>query len=68
MPQTVEPALVAAYYAMVTRMLATLEVDVEPEYQGYLDRFPLGQPDLEARELSRGGWRRERCLLGAIRK
>jgi hypothetical protein len=41
-PQTVELAFVAAYYAMVTRMLATLEVDVEPEYQGYLDRFPLG--------------------------
>jgi hypothetical protein len=25
----------------VVRVLATLQIDVEPDYQPYLDRFPL---------------------------
>jgi hypothetical protein len=30
-----------AYYCGVVRLLATLEVDVEPEYQRFLDEYPL---------------------------
>ncbi|HMO54359.1 MAG TPA: carboxymuconolactone decarboxylase family protein [Tepidiformaceae bacterium] len=30
-----------AFYCGVVRLLATLDVDVEPEYQAYLERFPL---------------------------
>lgn len=37
----VDLVLVIAQYNSVVRLLATLEVDVEPEYQQYLDRFPL---------------------------
>ncbi len=33
--------LTMAFYNSVVRILATLEVDVEPEYQQYLDAFPL---------------------------
>ncbi len=34
-------SLVIAFYNAVIRMLKTLEIDVEPEYQPYLDQFPL---------------------------
>lgn len=37
----VDLCLVIAQYNSVVRILATLEIDVEPEYQPYLDRFPL---------------------------
>jgi hypothetical protein len=30
-----------AFYCAVVRFLATMQVDVEPEYQPYLDRWPL---------------------------
>ena len=30
-----------AFYNAVVRVLATLEIDVEPDYQRYLDEFPL---------------------------
>lgn len=38
---TVELVIVAAFYAAVVRVLASLAIDVEPEYQPYLDKFPL---------------------------
>ena len=31
----------SAFYCAVVRFLATMQVDVEPEYQGYLNRWPL---------------------------
>ena len=37
----IELLLVIAHYNSVVRMLASLEIDVEPEYSVYLDRFPL---------------------------
>lgn len=37
----VELVMVIAFYNGVVRLLASLEIDVEPEYQPYLDRFPL---------------------------
>lgn len=37
----VELIVVIGFYAGVIRILAGLRVDVEPEYQPYLDRFPL---------------------------
>ena len=30
-----------SFYNGVVRFLATMEIDVEPEYQKYLDEFPL---------------------------
>jgi alkylhydroperoxidase family enzyme len=30
-----------AFYCAVVRFLATMQIDVEPEYQKYLDRWPL---------------------------
>jgi alkylhydroperoxidase family enzyme len=33
--------LTIAFYCGVVRVLATLEIDVEEEYRGYLDEFPL---------------------------
>ena len=37
----VDFVIVAAFYSMVVRVLGTLEIDVEPDYQGYLETFPL---------------------------
>jgi alkylhydroperoxidase family enzyme len=37
----VDLTLVIAQYNSVVRILATLEIDVEPDYQPYLDRHPL---------------------------
>jgi alkylhydroperoxidase family enzyme len=37
----VDLTVVASFYCAVVRMLATLAVDVEPEYQPYLDAHPL---------------------------
>jgi len=39
--ELVELLVVIGFYACVVRVLASLEIDVEPEYQPYLDRFPL---------------------------
>jgi alkylhydroperoxidase family enzyme len=37
----VDLVVTIAFYCGVVRLLATLEVDVEPEYQHYLQEFPL---------------------------
>jgi alkylhydroperoxidase family enzyme len=39
--QVVDLTLTIGFYNAVVRVLATLAIDVEPEYQPYLDRFPL---------------------------
>jgi alkylhydroperoxidase family enzyme len=39
--QTVDLTITIAFYCAVVRVLATLQIDVEPEYQPYLDRWPL---------------------------
>ncbi len=39
--QMVDFTLTTAFYCAVVRTLASLAIDVEPEYQPYLDRFPL---------------------------
>lgn len=36
--------MVATFYCMVVRVLGTLQIDVEPEYEQYLDQFPLRSP------------------------
>jgi alkylhydroperoxidase family enzyme len=40
----VDFVVVAAFYSMVVRVLGTLQIDVEPEYEQYLDQFPLRSP------------------------
>jgi alkylhydroperoxidase family enzyme len=37
----VDLVLTISFYCGVVRLLETLEIDVEPEYRGYLDEFPL---------------------------
>jgi alkylhydroperoxidase family enzyme len=37
----VDLLMIISFYASVVRILASLQIDVEPEYQPYLDRFPL---------------------------
>jgi alkylhydroperoxidase family enzyme len=37
----VDLVLVIAFYCAVVRVLASLNIEVEPDYQPYLDRFPL---------------------------
>lgn len=37
----VDLTLTIGFYNAVVRVLATLQIDVEPDYQPYLDRFPL---------------------------
>lgn len=39
--ELVQLILTIGHYNSVVRVLATLEIDVEPEYQPYLDAFPL---------------------------
>lgn len=39
--QMVDLTVTAAFYCAVVRTLASLAIDVEPEYQPYLDRYPL---------------------------
>ncbi len=39
--QVVDLAITIGFYNAVVRVLATLQIDVEPDYQSYLDRFPL---------------------------
>jgi alkylhydroperoxidase family enzyme len=38
--QVVDLTITIAFYCAVVRVLATLEIDVEPDYQPYLDRWP----------------------------
>ena len=40
----VDFVVVAAFYCMVVRVLGTLQIDVEPDYEQYLDQFPLRSP------------------------
>ena len=40
----VELVLIVAHYCAVVRVLNSLKVDVEPEYEGYLREFPLDGP------------------------
>jgi alkylhydroperoxidase family enzyme len=37
----VDLTLTIAFYNAVVRLLATLQIDVEPDYQTYLDKYPL---------------------------
>jgi alkylhydroperoxidase family enzyme len=37
----VDLTITIAFYCAVVRVLATLQIDVEPDYQPYLDRWPL---------------------------
>ena len=39
--RTIDLLIVAAFYNAVVRVLGTLQIDVEPEYAGYLEAFPL---------------------------
>ena len=39
--QAVDLTITIAFYCAVVRVLGTLMIDVEPEYQPYLDKFPL---------------------------
>lgn len=39
--QVVDLTITIAFYCAVVRVLGTLKIDVEPDYQPYLDRFPL---------------------------
>jgi hypothetical protein len=36
----VELVIVSTFYGAITRVLSTLQVDVEPKYGGYLQTFP----------------------------
>ena len=42
--QLIDLTMTIAFYCAVVRILATLQIDVEPDYLRYLDEFPL--PDL----------------------
>ncbi len=39
--QVVDLTVTMAFYNAVVRILASLEIDVEPDYQKYLDKYPL---------------------------
>lgn len=39
--QVIDLTLAISFYNAVVRLLATLQIDVEPEYQRYLDQHPL---------------------------
>ena len=39
--QVVDLTLTIGFYNAVVRVLATLQIDVEPDYMPYLERFPL---------------------------
>ncbi len=39
--RVVDLVVAIGFYNAVVRVLATLEIDVEPNYQQYLDRYPL---------------------------
>jgi alkylhydroperoxidase family enzyme len=39
--QVIDVTLAISFYNAVVRLLATLQIDVEPEYQGYLAEHPL---------------------------
>jgi alkylhydroperoxidase family enzyme len=41
----VDLVMIIAFYNGVVRLLESLEIDVEPEYQTYLEEFPFPEPD-----------------------
>jgi alkylhydroperoxidase family enzyme len=42
-PRLVDLVVVVSFYSAVVRILGTLGIDVEPDYAGYLERYPLPQ-------------------------
>jgi alkylhydroperoxidase family enzyme len=40
-PRLVDLVIVISFYNAVIRILATLQIDVEPDYERYLEEFPL---------------------------
>ena len=42
----IDLCMTIAYYNLVVRVLLTLQVDLEPEYESVLDEFPLPDPPL----------------------
>jgi hypothetical protein len=40
-PRLVDLVLVVSFYNAVVRILATLQIDLEPGYERYLEQFPL---------------------------
>ena len=39
--QLVDLTVTMSFYNAVVRILASFEIDVEPDYQKYLDKYPL---------------------------
>ncbi len=39
----VELTMTLSYYNGVVRILNSLDIDVEPDYERYLEEFPLGR-------------------------
>jgi alkylhydroperoxidase family enzyme len=39
--RVVDLVITISFYNAVVRLLASLQIDVEPEYQPYLEEFPL---------------------------
>ena len=39
--QVVDLTVTMSFYNAVVRILASFEIDVEPDYQKYLDKYPL---------------------------
>ncbi len=39
--QVIDLTMAIAFYNAVVRLLGTLQIDVEPEYQKYLEQHPL---------------------------
>ncbi|WP_103380169.1 carboxymuconolactone decarboxylase family protein [Pseudonocardia dioxanivorans] len=44
--RAVDLVIIASFYNAVIRILGTLRIDVEPEYAGYLEQFPLPETPL----------------------
>ena len=49
----VDLVIVVSFYSAVVRILGTLQVDVEPEYAGYLEKLPAARPRTGLTRLSR---------------
>ena len=39
--QVVDLTVTMSFYNAVVRILASFEIDIEPDYQKYLDKYPL---------------------------
>lgn len=60
----VDLVLTIAFYSAVVRVLASLEIDVEPDYQQYLDKYPL-PPGMPAKAGSRRLENKVAVVIGA---